>query len=108
MNEQDWRIFKSKVPAWQEGYMESLISEYIQLLQGKGTASDKFWALERRIREERKNPGVVMDMRRSTMHQNIISLLLQGIISMEDLNGFSEELIDTMKMISGHFSQQEE
>lgn len=46
-SEKDWKIFRSKIAAWQEAYMEKLNREYIELLNGEGNASDKFWALER-------------------------------------------------------------
>lgn len=101
MNEHDWRLFRAKVPTWQEAYMERLNGEYVQLLCGKGEASDKFWALDERIRKDRKSPGVMLEMSRSTMLQNMISLLDQGVITMADLDGFSEELINIMKRFVG-------
>ena len=30
--ESDWKLYKSKVADWQEGYMEKLCKEYIALL----------------------------------------------------------------------------
>ena len=108
MNEKDWRLFRAKLPAWQEAYMERLNAEYIQLLSGEGKASEKFWALDERIRKDRKSPGVVMETRRSTMYQNMMSLLNHGVITMADLDGFSEELIDIMKRFVSALDQQEE
>ena len=108
MNEHDWRLFKEKLPAWQEAYMERLNAEYVGMLCGKGKASAKFRALDERIRKDRKSPGVVMDMRRATMLQNMMSLLEQGVITMADLEGFSEELIGIMKGFVDTYGQQEE
>lgn len=43
-SEKDWKLFRSKLPGWQEAYMEKLNQEYIELLSEEGNASDKFWA----------------------------------------------------------------
>lgn len=102
MNEQDWRLFKERLPKWQEAYMERLNAGYIRLLTGEGTASEKFWTLEKRIRTDRSNPCMMMDMRRSMLKQNIITLLLHGFISMENLRGFSKELLDSIAMFTRH------
>lgn len=66
--------------------------EYIELLQSDADASDKFWALEERIKKDRKHPGVILDMRKSEMLYDIMYLLRDGAIEFEDLEGFSEEL----------------
>ena len=50
IKEADWRLFRSRLPIWQEAYMERLNREYIALLSGTGPASEKFWELERRMR----------------------------------------------------------
>ena len=57
-SEKDWKLFRSKIAVWQEAYMEKLNKEYIELLSGEGNASDKFWALEKRIRGDKKDCGV--------------------------------------------------
>ena len=64
----------------------------IALLSGGGSASEKFWELEKRVREDKKSGGVVMRMSRANMELNILSLLSDGVISMADLDGFSEDL----------------
>lgn len=45
----DWKLFRSRIADWQEAYMERLIKEYAELLNGEGAASDKFWELEKRM-----------------------------------------------------------
>lgn len=50
----DWALFKEKIAGWQEAYMDKLTKEYIELLSGKGSLSEKFWALEERIRNDKK------------------------------------------------------
>ena len=97
VKEQDWKLFRKKLPLWQEAYMDKLNQEYIRLLSGEGLASDKFWELEKRIREDKRSIGVVADMRRSQLYSNLLSLLVYEIIREDDLDGFSEELTETVK-----------
>ena len=40
ISKQDWKLFREKLPGWQEHYMERLIKEYIDLLSAPGNASD--------------------------------------------------------------------
>jgi hypothetical protein len=92
VNESDWKLFRSRLPAWQEGHMEALIRDYAVLLTGSGAASDKFWALEKRIREDQQHVGVVARMSRSNMYTNLLALLQDGVITLDDLEGFSDDL----------------
>ena len=41
--------------------MERLVAEYIALLQTDKSASAKFWELEKRIKQDKKSPGVIMN-----------------------------------------------
>ena len=92
VNESDWKLFRSRLPVWQERHMEALIHEYAALLTGSGAASDKFWALEKRIREDQQHVGVVARMSRSNMYANLLALLQDKVITLDDLDGFSEDL----------------
>ena len=100
-NESDWRLFGARLPIWQEAYMERRNREYIALLSGAGPASEKFWELERRVREDKKSGGVVMRMSRANMELNLLSLLSSGVISMADLGGFSEDLRERLAFVLG-------
>ena len=51
----DWSLFREKISDWQEAYMDKLNKEYIELLNGEGTPSEKFWTLEERIRNDKKD-----------------------------------------------------
>ncbi|MGN0634155.1 MAG: multidrug transporter [Oscillospiraceae bacterium] len=97
IKESDWKIFRAKVPDWQETYMENLIKEYISLLSEEKLASDKFWELESLVKKDKRRPGVIIEMRRSKMIYNIIALLNDNVITFDDLNDFSEELRETIK-----------
>ena len=101
VKEQDWKLFRKKLPLWQEAYMDKLNQEYIRILSGESLASEKFWELEKRIRMDKKSVGIVADMRRSQMYSNLLSLLVNEIIREDDLDGFSEELSETIKMWRG-------
>ena len=82
--------------------MEKLVREYMDLLSEDGSASDKFWALEKRIKDDKRKTGVVVDMRRSMMMQNILQLLGEGAITLDDLDGFSEDLREAVGFIWNH------
>ncbi len=96
-SEKDWKLFRSKIADWQEAYMDRLNKEYIRLLEGEGNPSDKFWELEKRIRQDKKDCGVQCERSRSNLFFNIMSLLREGAITLEDLDDFSEDLRDTVK-----------
>ena len=42
--------------------MVRLLKEYIDMLNGNGNASDKFWELEERIKKDKKHPGVMLEL----------------------------------------------
>lgn len=91
--ESDWKLFKELLPKWQESYMEMLISQYIEILNGDSEASSRFWALEERINRDKLSPGVLVnDVRRSTMRYEITNLLSDNAITLDDLDGFTEDI----------------
>ena len=100
VNEADWRLFRSRLPEWLEAYMARLNGEYVALLCGPGSASDKFRALEKCIGQDREACGIRMRMSRMNMDANITALLANGVIGPDDLDGFSDELRARMKFIT--------
>ena len=110
--ERDWKLFRKLVPEWQEAYMDRLNREYIELLSGDGSASDKFWELKKRINKDKNRPGVILEMKRSNMGWNLRDLILDGVITIEDLSDFSEEtrfLVDhLLKLAHWNTGEQEE
>ena len=100
VNEKDWKLFRSRLPGWQETYMERIIEEYRKLLGSEEQASEKFWALDERIKWDKRNPGVLLhDVKRSNMDIHLLQLLRYEVIRLEDLDGFSEELRDKLSWI---------
>ena len=62
----DWKLFRERLSGWQENYMEGLVKEYANFLNDdKKPASEKFWELEKRIKEDKRHPGVIMEMSKS-------------------------------------------
>ena len=91
--ESDWKMFKKLLPEWQERHMEKLIDQYIEILSGSGEASNRFWALEERINRDKLSSGVLAnDIRRSTMHREIANLLIDNVITLDDLDSFTEDI----------------
>lgn len=91
--EKDWKLFREKLPEWQEAYMERLIKEYAELLADDTSASERFWALDKRIRADRQSLGVrVNEVSRSKLQNILIGLNIENVIAEDDLQGFSEEL----------------
>ena len=91
--ESDWRLFKELLPKWQESYMEKLIGQYVEMLNGDSEASSRFLALEERINRDKLSSGVLVnDIRRSTMRYEIANLLSDNVITVDDLEGFSEDI----------------
>ena len=103
VDEQDWRLFKKCLPFWQENYIKRLNQEYIQLLSGGGEASEKFWLLGRKIREDKKSVGVIAEVTRKKMETNMIALIRENVIGWDDLEGFSEKLIKRIEYLVKNF-----
>ena len=77
--------------------MGRLCAEYIKLLSGDGDPSEKFWQLDKRIRSDKRNPGVQLQMTRTNFIYNIIALINNDVISMKNLEDLSDELTETIK-----------
>ena len=81
--------------------MDKLNKEYIEILSGEWNPSDKFWKLEKRIKEDKKDCGVRCEMSRFNQFYIMMSLLNEGAITMEDLDDFSDDLKDTIRHFAG-------
>ena len=92
VSKSDWKLFRARIGDWQETYMERLVKEYMDLLDGEENASDKFWKLEERIKKDKKHPGVMIELSKGNMVFDIEALINSGVITTADLEGFSDEL----------------
>lgn len=95
----DWKLFREKIGDWQEAYMVRLVRQYIKLLNSDKLASDKFWALDKRIRQDKKNPGVQIELNKGNAYWDIAALIHKKVISFEDLEEFSDDLKDAVRLI---------
>ena len=96
ISKSDWLLFKERLPLWQERYMEALNYEYIRILNGSEKASEKFHLLEKSIAKELHHPGVCAEVTKQNMLPILVTLINDGIISANDLQSFSPELIETI------------
>ena len=55
ISKRDWKLYREKMPQWQEAYMERLAKEYIELLSQDISSAERFWTLEKRIKEDKRN-----------------------------------------------------
>jgi hypothetical protein len=99
ISKSDWKLFCSRITDWQEAYMEKLNHEYIELFSGEGPASKKFWELDERIKQDKKGPGVLIKLQKSSAYWDIAALVSDGAITMDDLSDFSDNLKDAVKFI---------
>ncbi|GAU80053.1 hypothetical protein [Fusibacter sp. 3D3] len=79
--------------------MEKLVMEYTVLLKDNLPASSKFWALEQRIKLDKNKPGVILNLSKQQMLFDIIRLINDGVITMDDLLDFSDDLRDYVKEV---------
>ena len=99
--EADWKLFRKKLPDWQERFMDRLNHEYKDIIDGPGLPSGKFWALEKRLRNDQRKTGVREEISRSLLVKNMGCLLMEGAISLDDLAEFSDEMIAQAKLWAG-------
>ena len=97
ISKQDWILFKSKIADWQEAYMEKLCNSYIELLKENKSPSEKFWQLEKRIRNDKKSCGVQIELRKQDLPLDLVSLIYDGVITLDDIKIFSDDLQDAVR-----------
>lgn len=100
VSKSDWKLFREKIGDWQEGYMSRLNAKYIELLQRTDrNASDNFWELEKRIINDKKRPGVCLDLKKSDVYWDIAKLIDDEVITFDDLDDFSDDLKSAVTLI---------
>jgi len=99
VSKSDWKLFREKIGGWQERYMERLVEKYIKFLSSDKAASEKFWELEKKIKKDQKNPGVILELRKSDVPWDLAALIKKKVIKIDDISEFSEDLQDAVKLI---------
>lgn len=80
--------------------MECLANEYVSLLNNDSMpASDRFWELEKRIKKDKKNPGVIIQLKKSDAIWDIAKMINLGVITVDDLADFSDDLKAAVALI---------
>ena len=80
--------------------MEDLVKKYVNFLNDdKKHTSDKFWELEKWIKEDKRHPGVIMEMSKSEVIWDIVRLIRLKVITYDDLSDFSDELKQEVERI---------
>ena len=100
ISQMDWKLFREKLSDWQENYMEGLVKEYANFLNDDiKPALERFWELEKRIKEDKRHPGVVMELKKSEVIWDIVRLIRLKVTTYDDLSDFSDELQNEVKRI---------
>ena len=102
ITKQDWKLFRNRIASWQESYMARLNREYIEILTGEGNPSEKFWSLEKRINRDKRNRGVMIQMRKQSVAFDLAALINDGVITFTDIGSFSEELKEIVLFLCGN------
>ncbi|MBR5636709.1 MAG: hypothetical protein IKW81_07280 [Pseudobutyrivibrio sp.] len=98
VRKQDWKLFREKLPGWQEKYIERVLNSYVKLLaKPDELASEKFWKLDKKIKSDKRKPGVIMELDKSEMEVDMARLIKDKVITFDDLADFSPELQETVK-----------
>lgn len=94
-----WKLFREKIGGWQEKHMQKLCQKYIRLLKSDKLPSEKFWLLEKRIKLDKRNKGVLIELRKSEVMFDVVDFLKQKTITMEDLADFSDDFKEPVQYI---------
>ena len=101
LSKNDWKLFRERLPGWQERYMDKLTREYAEFLTDDShQPSERFWTLNKRIREARRKPGVQRELRKQNVVFDLTHLIADGAVSLDELDGFSEELQNMVRELS--------
>jgi hypothetical protein len=92
--ESDWKRFRRIVPALRERYLREQTAELGALLQRPAmTPTENFWATSDRVdKVKRVLTSCLDDHKRSRLRESLMLMVRHGMMTEEDLEGFSEEL----------------
>ncbi len=94
VNEDDWILFRKRVGEWQQRIFRELVENYSFILSSPEQPSERFWKLRDTIERDLRISSLVLDIRRSKMDMNILTLLGDGVITLSDLEGFSDDVLE--------------
>lgn len=92
ISKEDWKVYQTHIVDWQENYIERLLDEYSSIIKEKSYPSKRFWRLINKINKDKKHPGVIVTLSKKDAIDQIVSLFLEEVITIDDLKVFSSEL----------------
>lgn len=109
LSKSDWKLFRERLPGWQERYMDKLTREYAEFLTDDSRQpSERFWALNKRIHEDRRKPGVQLELRKQNVVFDLAHLIADSAVSLDELDGFSEELQNMVRVLCARIELEEQ
>lgn len=92
--ESDWKLFRTLIPVWRERYVERQLAKIQNTLQQKDASpTEVFWSVHDITKKQAKVLTECFDnISRSSMHIYLVTMYSYKIITLGDLNDFSEEL----------------
>ena len=101
MSESDWKTFRKMVPELRERYLKKTNEELKNLLLTPDqTPTERFWSTHEKITKEAKILHRCLDGHsRSRMASFIYTMLDCGLMDLDDLSQFSDELRESAKSV---------
>jgi len=92
--ESDWKKFRWIVPGLRDRYLRDQNAELMEILQRPAlTPTEAFWAASDCLEKVKRTLADCLDdHKRSRMWESLRLMLRHGMLTEEDLEGFSEEL----------------
>ena len=89
--------------------MDKLTREYVEFLtDDRCQPSERFWTLNKRIREDWRKPGVQLEIRKQNVVFDLAHLIADGAVSLDELDGFSEELQNMVRILCKRIELEEQ
>lgn len=91
--EADWKRFRTMVPELRERYLKSVNRELLmEFSEPDKTPTEIFWSIQERTSKEAKVLRRCFDGHsRSSMGMFLMTMYAEGVITADDLSGFSEQ-----------------
>ena len=99
MTKEDWSLFQTLLPQWQERFMSRLCDKYAAVLTGPYRGSEAFWEVKRLIRQDVKRIGAMAGCEQSEVASIFADLLREQVITVEDIADFSDEVKEMVEYL---------
>ncbi len=100
--ERDWKHWRRISEIALQRYCAHILDEVASFQRGAESAHDRYLHLFHLLRErDQEIAAVFNDRRRSNAYQQIAAGVAAGIVSREELGGFSEETQSVVRMMLG-------